>query len=111
TSVSAGGLSGNLELTTAPVCLWSTTTSGLTWARVTGPLTGAGSSTVFYTVDPNNGAARTGTLLIAGRPFMIQQASGLGTIIITAVPGANLKLSGPQEQSGATYPLYGARNV
>jgi hypothetical protein len=51
------------------------TTSG--WITVTPPGAGNGTGSVGYTVAPNNtGALRTGTIIIAGQTFIVNQSGG-----------------------------------
>ena len=68
-NVAPGGTSGTIAVT-AP-CTWSAT-SNASWIVVTGA-TGNGIGSVNYTVQPNTGAARTGTITIAGHTFTVTQ--------------------------------------
>ena len=61
-------------VTTAPGCLWAAT-SRAGFIRVTGGPRVAGSGTATYTVAPNPGAPRTGSLTVAGRRVTVFQAS------------------------------------
>ena len=53
-------------------CTW-TSSSTVSWVTVTQGASGSGNGTVELAVDPNNGAARSVTLTIAGQPFMLSQ--------------------------------------
>ena len=72
---SAGG-AGTVAVTTGAGCQWSIISSPVSWIH-TSPNAGTGNGTVAYSVDANPGAARTGTFVIYGQIFTINQASGL----------------------------------
>jgi hypothetical protein len=59
-----------------------TATSNDPWITITSGASGTGSGTVSFSVQANTGAARTGTIMIAGQTFTIEQvsasAAGLG---------------------------------
>ena len=61
-------------VTTDPGCIWAAT-SRARFIRVTGGPPDAGSGTATYTVAPNPGAPRTGSLTVAGRRVTVFQAS------------------------------------
>lgn len=89
-SAAAGGGPGSVSVTTAGGCAW-TAASGVPWVTISSGGSGTGAGTVQYSVDPNPGAARSGTLTVAGQPFTITQASGCSYTIAPAsqtVPGA-----------------------
>ena len=69
----AAGASDTVTVTGNPVCAW-TAVSNAAWISVTGGASGAGGGTVNYTVAANSGAARTGTLTIAGVTFTVTQS-------------------------------------
>lgn len=73
-SVPASG--GNVSvIVTAPTgCAW-TTTSSADWITITAGATGSGAGSVVATVAANTGAARTGTIIAAGRTVTINQAA------------------------------------
>ncbi|MBC7912034.1 MAG: hypothetical protein H7Y30_16110 [Pyrinomonadaceae bacterium] len=60
---------------TFPNCGWAAV-SEVGFLDITSAATGTGSGTVAFTVEPNLLQGRTGTMIIAGRTFSIQQASG-----------------------------------
>ena len=68
----AGGASGTVSMTTSANCPWSATTNQ-SWIHT--PSSGTGNGTIAYTVDPNPGAARTGSITAGGRTFSISQAA------------------------------------
>ena len=72
-SPTAGG-TGSVAVTAPTGCTW-TATSNAAWITVTAGASGTGAGNVTYTVAANTGAARTGTLLIAGQSFTVKQTS------------------------------------
>jgi len=72
-SFGAPGGSGLPITVTAPTsCAWTaTTTTG--WITVTGGAAGNGNGTVTFSTAANTGAARTGTITIAGQTFTVNQ--------------------------------------
>ena len=72
-TLASSATSGSFSVISLPSCTWTaTTTAG--WVHTTS--TGTGSGTVIYTVDNNNGAARTGTISVGGQTFTVSQAAG-----------------------------------
>ena len=65
-------------VTTAPGCIWAATSRD-GFIRVTGGPLDAGSGTAAYTVAPNPGAPRSGSLTVAGRRVTVFQASRVFT--------------------------------
>jgi hypothetical protein len=73
---SASGGSGSITLTTSASCPWAAQTFP-DWLRVTSPITGAGNTTIQFTVESNKWAtARSGRIIIAGQTFSVDQAAG-----------------------------------
>ena len=70
---SSTGGSISVTVTTTAGCEW-TVTGNPAWVSAN-PTSGAGTGTTTITVQPNSGAARAATLKIAGRDFVVQQAS------------------------------------
>lgn len=69
---SGGGL-GSVTIVAGPQCVW-TATSNVGWITFTSPTNGLGNGSVNYSVGENNtGAARKGTITIAGRTFNVKQ--------------------------------------
>lgn len=83
-SFPVGGGSGQIALiVTGTNCVW-TASSPLGWVTLNSPGSGTGNGTIAYTVAPNGGtAARSLTLTISGRPFLVIQA---GTVTPPASP-------------------------
>jgi hypothetical protein len=76
-STSAGvpgaGASGTVGVTAGGGCTW-TAASNAGWINITGGSRGTGDGTVSFTAAAQTGAARTGTLTIAGLTFTISQS-------------------------------------
>ena len=70
-SIAATGGTGNVTVSCGNGCSWSATSNASSWIHVS-----SGNGTVTYSVDANNGAARSGTITIAGQTFTINQANG-----------------------------------
>jgi hypothetical protein len=73
-SVTALGGAFTVSVTTQIGCQWQAVES-LSWVSITGGSPGTGNGTVSYTVSPNLGGARNGTVAIAGRTLTINQAA------------------------------------
>jgi hypothetical protein len=67
-----GGGESPITVSAATGCTW-TATSNDVWITVTSGASGSGNGTVTFKVDKNNGAARTGTLTVAGKVFTVTQ--------------------------------------
>ena len=68
------GGTGSIAVTaTGSNCQW-TATSNAAWISITAGGTGSGNQSVAYSVAANTGAARTGTLTVAGQTFTVDQA-------------------------------------
>ncbi len=74
-TLQAGGGNAGVNVFAPVGCAW-TTRSNATWLTVT-PANGSGNGTVTVAVAANTGAARTGTVTIAGQTFTVTQGSGL----------------------------------
>ena len=92
-NVGSGGGTGNVNVTAGSACAW-TATSNVAWITIAAGASGTGNGTVSYTVLPNTGGARSGTLTIAGQTFTVNQAAlscsfsvGPTTFNFTAVGG------------------------
>jgi hypothetical protein len=69
------GGTGSVNVLAGDGCTW-TAASQASWITITAGAAGSGSGAVAFTVAANSGAARSGTLTIAGRTFTVDQASG-----------------------------------
>jgi subtilisin family serine protease len=70
---SAGG-TGSVSVTAGASCAW-TAVSNDAWITITSGASGSGNGTVNYSVAANTGAARNGTMTIAGLTFTVTQSS------------------------------------
>jgi uncharacterized protein (TIGR03437 family) len=104
----ASGGSGSIAVTANPGCAWSSVTSS-SWIHIASSgLSGAGSGTVSYTVDANSGAARSGTIVIAGQSFTISQTvTGPPSPAITQGGVAEPWTYSPGLAPGAWVAIYG----
>ena len=82
----ASGGSGTVNVITGSSCGW-TAASNAGFITVTSGASGTGNGTVGFTVAANTGAARNGTLTIAGQTYTVNQNAGTpGSIAITTSP-------------------------
>lgn len=87
---SPAGSAGSVTLTVTPSFMPWTASSNQNWLKITAGASGTGSGTIGYSVDPNTGAPRTGTLLIAGQPFTVTQGAGAACAFSLAPTDASL---------------------
>jgi hypothetical protein len=74
-SVGASGGSSTIVITTSGACSWvSISNDG--FIVLTSPSSGAGNGSITFSVAANTGAARTGTLTVAGQTVTVSQAAG-----------------------------------
>ena len=74
TFYTAAGGPGSVNVSTFSSCAWGLT-NPLSWVTVDGTFPRMGNGTLTFTVAPNTtGAARSGTVFVAGRPFFVRQA-------------------------------------
>jgi hypothetical protein len=82
----AGGTGPSIAVTSPTGCVWTATTTDA-WLTIDSGTTGSGNGTVTFTAAANSGAARTGTLAIAGQAFSVMQAGAcISTILPTSQP-------------------------
>ncbi len=74
TSVPAAGGPSSVTVTTQPGCVFSASTSDA-FLTITSGTPGNGTGAVAFNTAANSGAARTGTILIAGQTFTVNQAA------------------------------------
>jgi hypothetical protein len=74
-NVAAAGGTGSVTVTAGATCAWNAA-SNAGWITVTSETSGRGIGTVSFAVAANAGAARSGTLTIAGRTFTVMQEAG-----------------------------------
>jgi hypothetical protein len=94
-NVSEAGGTGSTEVTsTTGNCAW-TAVSNADWIAVTNGGTGRGNGRVDYSVAPNTGAERSGTITVAGQTLTITQAAAPAPCTFSiAPPGATLPTEG-----------------
>jgi hypothetical protein len=72
-SFSGVGGEGTVNVLTTPTCAW-TAASTDSWITINSGSTGVGNGTVLYSIAANTGAARVGTMTIAGTTFTVSSA-------------------------------------
>jgi hypothetical protein len=104
-SFASTGGTGSVAVTAAAGCAW-TAASNDSWITITSGSSGTGNGTVNYSVGANAGAARNGTMTIAGQTFTVSQSAacsysitptsasfssnaGSGSVSVTAGAGCN----------------------
>ncbi|PYT03998.1 MAG: hypothetical protein DMF60_16670, partial [Acidobacteria bacterium] len=111
---STGGGTSGVGVTAGTGCSW-TAISNAPWISIPNTTSGSGNGVVDYTVAPNSGAPRTGTITIAGLTFVVSQEgievcsysinptqagftgnSGTGSIVVTAASGCGWAASSSQ---------------
>lgn len=101
----AGG-TGSVSVTAADGCNW-TAVSNAAWITITSGSAGSGNGTVNFSVAANAGAARTGTMTIAGQTFTVNQdgtfsISGKVTFGRGSLSGVAMTLSGAANATATT---------
>jgi CSLREA domain-containing protein len=107
---SSGGV-GSFTLTTQPGCAFTTVSSN-DFIRIDYGASGTASSVVYFSVQANTGAARTGTITIGGQTFTVNQSAdcsftvnvnpqsftssgGVGIVTVTTQEGCAWSVSSP----------------
>jgi hypothetical protein len=86
---SAAGGSCSVGITAPTGCVWTATSGSPSFITINSGSSGSGSGTVSYTVAANLGAARSGTLMIGGQTFTVDQTGAtpvtfsLGSVVQT----------------------------
>jgi subtilisin family serine protease len=75
-SFGSGGGSGAVSVTAPAGAGWQTFVND-SWISITSGGSGSGDGTVNYSVAANSGAARSGTMIVAGRVFTVTQDAAL----------------------------------
>jgi hypothetical protein len=83
-SFSANGGNGTINVVAATQCTW-TAASNVSWATITSSSSGSGNGSVTYSVQPNNGVARIGTLSVASQNFTLTQSATCATITLSPI--------------------------
>ncbi|MGI8745483.1 MAG: putative Ig domain-containing protein [Bryobacteraceae bacterium] len=117
-SFGATGGTGNVSVIAPAGCGWSASVNA-SWITNLSGVNGTGNGTVGYSVSANTGVARSGTLLIAGQTYTINQAAaggtGPGPLMITTgsnLPAATVSIAyaATLAASGGTPPYTWAAN-
>ena len=77
-SFDPGGGDGRIQVATSSNCPWAAASS-VAWVSIA--MGGGGSTEIVYRVDPNSGPYRTGTLVVAGQTFTVEQAGAGGSCL------------------------------
>lgn len=80
-SVGAPGGTGRVAVKTGSGCAWAAT-SQVSWITIVSGASGSGNGDADFTVLPNGGASRTGTMTIAAQTFTVTQAAAPCTFAI-----------------------------
>ncbi len=70
----AGGATGTINVAAGTGCSWTATTSDTSWITITRG-SGIANGSVAYSVAPNSGIKRSGTITVAGQTFPIQTSA------------------------------------
>ncbi|HZR23279.1 MAG TPA: BACON domain-containing carbohydrate-binding protein [Vicinamibacterales bacterium] len=76
-SVATGGGTMSIAVTTPSWCGWNAASNNSDWLTVTSASTGTGNGTVSASATANTGAARSGTITVAGLTFTANQAAAV----------------------------------
>lgn len=79
TAPAIGGLS-TVNVMTTTGCAWMAT-SNAAWLNITAGTPGNGNGSITYSIATNTGAARSGTLTIAGQIFTVNQDAAGGPVV------------------------------
>jgi hypothetical protein len=90
---SAAGGTGTINITAGAGCPW-TAASTASWITITGVGTGSGNGSVGFQAAPNTGAARSGSVAVAGLSFTVEQAAASITGLASAGSMAQLASAG-----------------
>ncbi|HWI18191.1 MAG TPA: BACON domain-containing carbohydrate-binding protein [Vicinamibacterales bacterium] len=75
-SLAGAGATASFSVNTGSTCAWTVTNNSQGFVSLTGSTSQTGPGTVNFTVAENTGAARTGSLTVAGQTISISQAEG-----------------------------------
>ncbi len=82
---SLNGGSSSVTVSAVAGCAW-TAVSNVSWVMITAGSSGTGNGTVNFTVAASDGVTRTGTLIIAGQTFTINQGGNQPPSIVLVSP-------------------------
>jgi hypothetical protein len=75
-NVGPGGGGGSITVTAGTGCAWGAISQNPDFITITPFSSASGNGSVSFSVAPNEGAARTGTIIIADQPVTVTQGSG-----------------------------------
>ena len=81
-NIAGGGGSSSTAVSTTSGCTW-TAASNSSWITITSGASRTGSGNVNFTIAPNQGAARNGTLTVAGRTVTVSQSANTCNFSLT----------------------------
>jgi hypothetical protein len=93
-SIIASGGTGTIAVTSANGCTWNATANA-NWLTITSAASGSGNGSVTFSAAANTGAARTGTLTIAGQTFTVEQEGAACTFSLSATSQNAVAAGGP----------------
>ena len=93
TATAAGGGASISVTASQSSCAW-TASSNASWISLSSGSSGTGSGVVTYSVSPNSGSARSGTITVAGQTFTVTQAATLSCTYSTSPTGSGPPASG-----------------
>ena len=93
-NIGATGGSGSTSLTATAGCSWSGNSND-SWITLSSPTTGVSSSTVTFNVGANAGAARQGTLTVAGQTYTVNQSAAACTYNVAPLSQSVSNGAGP----------------
>jgi ribosome-associated protein YbcJ (S4-like RNA binding protein) len=99
----AEGGTRTATVTTQPSCAW-TAASQSSWISIVSGSAGSGNGRVTVRVDPNSGASRRGTVVIAGHTITVTQNAAQTPGPQTSDPGRTIRLEGTISRLSGTCP-------
>lgn len=93
--VASGGGTGSFSVNATGTCAWNASPPSVPWIHITSATNGTGQGSVQFTVDPNTGGARNGTITVAGQTFTVNQDGGCNPTVAPNTIGAPAA-GGPQ---------------
>jgi hypothetical protein len=86
-NVDANANTSTVAVTTTAGCEWTATAaSGAPWLTVTSGASGTGNGSVGVSIAANTGAARSGTVTVAGQTFTVNQAAFVAPCTYSIAP-------------------------
>ena len=86
-SIATSGGESSVTITTSSECAWTATTD-VNWISLTQPLSGSGDGVVSFSVVPNPGAARSGSISVAGQRATVTQGAAAALCSATISPAS-----------------------